>query len=79
MSITCSYPFKIGDVRFELEKPQSGQTLNSSTFPYVYNRNTPEQSNFYYFESFSDTLPLVHGNFKCPKPAIEERFVSSIL
>ena len=67
MSITCSYLFKIGDVRYELGKPQSGQTLNSSTFPYVYKRNTPEQSNFYYFESFSDTLPLVHGNFQVPE------------
>ena len=67
MSITRSYLFKIGDIRFELGKPQSGQTLNSSTFPYIYKRNTPEQSNFYYFESFSDTLPLVHGNFQVPE------------
>ena len=61
----------------KLGKPQSAHTLNSFTFPYVYNRNTSEQSEFYYFVSFSDTLPLV------PKPAIEKRcfefFIDSFL
>ena len=66
MTITYSYPFKFGDLHFELGKSQSGQTLNSSTFPYVYNRSTPENSNFYCFEYFSDTVPF-YGNFEVPK------------